>query len=65
MRSKVGTGSLKTRGKKKRRREDTIRMSRLRRDNRVKSINIRSKDMKIVDQAKNIGCNINDGAIVV
>ena len=40
-------------------------MSRLRRDNRVKSINIRCKDMKIVDQAKNIGCDINGGAIVV
>ena len=40
-------------------------MSRLRRDNRVKSINIRSKDIEEVDQAKNIGCNLNDDAIVV
>ena len=40
-------------------------MSRIRRDNRVKSINVRSKDIEAVDQAKNIGCNINDGAIVV
>ena len=40
-------------------------MSRLRRDNRVKSLNIRSKDIEEVDQAKNIRCNINDGAIVV
>ena len=40
-------------------------MSRLRRDNRVKSINIRSKDIKEVDQEKNLGCNINGGAIVV
>ena len=40
-------------------------MSRLRTDNRVKSINVRSKDIEEVDQAKNIGCNLNDGAIVV
>ena len=40
-------------------------MSRLGRDNRVKSLNIRSKDIKEVDQAKNIGCNINGRAIVV
>ena len=40
-------------------------MSRLRRDNIVKSINIRSKDIEEVDQAKNIGCNMNGEAIVV
>ena len=40
-------------------------MSRLRRDNIVKSINIRGKDIEEVHQEKNIGCNINGGAIVV
>ena len=40
-------------------------MSRIRTDNRVKSLNIICKDIEKVDQAKNIGCNINGGAIVV
>ena len=40
-------------------------MLRLRTDNRVKSINVRRKDIEEVDQEKNIGCNLNDGAIVV
>ena len=40
-------------------------MLRLRTDNRVKSINVRRKDIEEVDQTKNIGCDLNGGAIVV